>query len=93
MSIRPAHVREHLFPRYYGAIVDQGNTPADLGLQIKEEFSEDEEEEEESNPEDRQNLQRSVTYASIQSHSSHSTFNILHGAIQFEQLVSCTSLC
>ena len=39
MSMRPAQVREQLFPQYYGAIAEEDGMGMDVALDIEEAFS------------------------------------------------------
>lgn len=59
MSMRPAEIREHLFPEYYGAVVDEEGTGGDLGLEADDALSDTEDLNDPMvDPEDRQNVQR-----------------------------------
>ena len=61
MSMRPADIRQHLFPEYYGAVVDEEGTGGDLGLEPDDTMSDSEDFGAQSvDPEERQNVERCV---------------------------------
>ncbi|XP_067933193.1 uncharacterized protein [Watersipora subatra] len=59
MSMRPAHVREHLFPEYYGAVTEEDGVGTDLMLDAEDTFSDAEEQRGSSvNSEERHHVER-----------------------------------
>lgn len=59
MSMRPAQVREQLFPQYYGAVVQEDGLGDELALDTEDMYSDADDQRDSSvNSEERQNIER-----------------------------------